>query len=91
MDRKPDRLAHEVDLASRINETLGWDLTVEGHTERKDTLIDADYVFCFIAVNSKEAWKKEFKLCNKHGINPYEAYQPETVSCGPVVRRTDGG
>ena len=31
-------------------------------------------MYCFIAVNSKEAWKKEFELCNKHGVNPYEAY-----------------
>ncbi|MBE3064724.1 MAG: hypothetical protein IMZ69_06865, partial [Spirochaetes bacterium] len=31
-------------------------------------------MYCFLAVNSKEAWKKEFELCNRHGINPYEAY-----------------
>jgi len=74
VDRKPDRLQHEVDLANKINDALQWDVTIEGHTERKDALPGADYVYCFIAVNSKEAWKKEFELCNKHGINPYEAY-----------------
>ena len=74
VDRQPDRLKHEVELANRINKTLGWDVKVEGHTKRKDALPHADYVYCFIAVNSKEAWKKEFELCNKHGINPYEAY-----------------
>jgi len=74
VDRKPNRLKHEVELANRINKTMEWELTVEGHTERKDALLGANYVYCFIAVNSKEAWKKEFELCNKHGINPYEAY-----------------
>ncbi len=74
VDRRPERLKHEVELASRINKTLGFDLKVEGHTDRKDALPGADYVYCFIAVNSKEAWKKEFELCNRHGINPYEAY-----------------
>ncbi|MBN1835078.1 MAG: hypothetical protein JW820_04450 [Spirochaetales bacterium] len=74
VDRKPDRLKHEVELANRINKTLDWGIRVEGHTKRADALPHADYVYCFIAVNSKEAWKKEFELCNKHGINPYEAY-----------------
>ncbi len=74
VDRKADRLAHEVELANRINKALKFDIKVEGHVERKDALPGADYVYCFIAVNSKEAWKKEFELCNKHGINPFEAY-----------------
>ncbi len=74
VDRKADRLRHEVELANRINRALDWGVRVEGHTERKEALPGADYVYCFIAVNSKEAWKKEFELCNKHGINPYEAY-----------------
>ena len=74
VDRKPDRLKHEVELASRINQEFKFDLTVEGHTDRKAALPGADFVYCFLAVNSKEAWKKEFELCNKHGINPYEAY-----------------
>ncbi len=74
VDRKPDRLKHEVELAHKINSALHYDVTVEGHTDRKEALVNADYVYCFIAVNSKEAWKKEFELCNKHGINPYEAY-----------------
>jgi alpha-galactosidase len=74
VDRKPDRLQHEVELANRISKALDWGVTVEGHTKRNDALPQADYVYCFLAVNSKEAWKKEFELCNKHGINPYEAY-----------------
>ena len=74
VDRKADRLKHEVELANRINKALKFDLKVEGHTDRKAALPGADYVYCFIAVNSKEAWKKEFELCNKHGVNPYEAY-----------------
>ena len=74
VDRKADRLKHEVELANKINTTLDYGLTIEGHTDRKDALPDADFVYCFIAVNSKEAWKKEFELCNRHGIDPYEAY-----------------
>ena len=74
VDRKAERLKHEVELANRINKALKWELKVEGHVDRKAALPGADYVYCFIAVNSKEAWKKEFELCNKHGVNPYEAY-----------------
>ena len=74
VDRKPDRLKHEVELVNRINREFEFDLAVEGHTDRKAALPGADFVYCFLAVNSKEAWKKEFELCNKHGINPYEAY-----------------
>ncbi len=74
VDRKADRLAHEVELASRMSRALKFDLKVQGHVLRTDALPGADYVYCFLAVNSKEAWKKEFELCNKHGINPYEAY-----------------
>ncbi len=74
VDRKADRLEYEVELANRINKVLDYGLTVEGHTDRKDALPNADFIYCFIAVNSKEAWKKEFELCNKHGIDPYEAY-----------------
>ena len=74
VDRKPDRLAHEVELANRMSRALKFDLKVQGHVQRTDALPGADYVYCFLAVNSKEAWKKEFELCNKHGINPYEAY-----------------
>ncbi|TFG59188.1 MAG: hypothetical protein E4H36_14280, partial [Spirochaetales bacterium] len=74
VDRKADRLKHEVELANRINKALDWGLTIEGHTDRKNALPRADFVYCFLAVNSKEAWKKEFEICNKHGINPYEAY-----------------
>ena len=63
-----------MELAKRISRALHFDLKVEGHVQRRDALPGADYVYCFLAVNSKEAWKKEFELCNKHGINPYEAY-----------------
>lgn len=74
VDRKPDRLAHEVELAKRISRALHFELKVEGHVQRRDALPGAGYIYCFLAVKSKEAWKKEFELCNKHGINPYEAY-----------------
>ena len=74
VDRNMTRLKEEMKLAKTINQYLNWDVTIEGHCDRREALIDADYIYCFIAVNSKEAWAKEFEICQKHGINPFEAY-----------------
>ena len=68
VDRRPKRLEQAVRLAKSLNDAVDWDVEVLGHIERKEALDGATFVYCFIAVNQKEAWKKEFELANKHGV-----------------------
>ena len=74
IDRKPERLKQEIRLAKAINDYLGWDVKIEGYSDRRQGLPGADFVYNFVAVNSKGAWAKEFEICAKHGIDAYEAY-----------------
>ncbi len=86
VDRKPQRLAHEVALAKKLNESVGWDVRIEGHTDRTEALEGADFVYVFIAVNQNEAWPKEFEIANKHGLHPLEAYTAGTAGLSMAIR-----
>jgi alpha-galactosidase len=86
VDRQPERLEQEVKLAKTLNNVLGWNVNVQGHTERKDALQDATFIYCYVAVNSKETWAQEFELCQKHGVNPYEAYTAGAPGLGMAIR-----
>jgi len=86
VDRKPARLEHEVRLANFINDSVGWDIKVEGYTDRRDAIKNANYIYCFIAVNHMETWKKEFEIANKHGIYPLEAYTVGAPGLGMSMR-----
>jgi len=86
VDRRHKRLEQEVKLAKTLNRVLGWNVNVLGYTERKDALQDATFIYCYVAVNSKEAWAQEFELCQKHGINPYEAYTAGAPGLGMAIR-----
>lgn len=86
VDRRPARLKHEVELAETLSRSVGWDITVQGHTERKEALEGATFVYCFIAVNQRETWKKEFELANKHGVYPLEAYTAGAPGLGMAIR-----
>ena len=86
VDRRPKRLEQAVRLAKSLNEAVDWGVEVLGHTERKEVLEDATFVYCFIAVNQKEAWKKEFELANKHGVYPCEAYTAGGPGLGMAIR-----
>jgi len=86
VDRKPARLEQEVRLANFINDSVEWDIKVEGHTDRRDAIKNANYIYCFIAVNHMETWKKEFEIANKHGIYPLEAYTVGAPGLGMSMR-----
>lgn len=86
VDRRPTRLEQEIRLASFINDSVGWDIKVKGYTDRRDALKDANYIYCFIAVNHMETWKKEFEIANKHGIYPLEAYTAGAPGLGMSMR-----
>jgi alpha-galactosidase len=86
VDRKPDRLAHEVNLAKLLNGSLGWDVEIEGYTQRGEALQGADFVYAFAAVNQKETWKKEFEFAKKYDINLLEAYTGGPAKLGMSIR-----
>lgn len=86
VDRRPTRLEQEVRLANFINDSVDWDIKVKGHTDRRDALKNANYIYCFIAVNHMETWKKEFEIANKHGIYPLEAYTAGAPGLGMSMR-----
>jgi alpha-galactosidase len=86
VDRKADRLEQELKLAKALDKAVGWNVEVLGHTDRKKALEGATFVYCFVAVNGKEAWKKEFELANKHGVFPCEAYTAGGPGLGMAIR-----
>ncbi len=86
VDRKPARLEQEIRLANFINDCVEWDIKVEGHTDRRDAIKNANYIYCFIAVNHMKTWKKEFEIANKHGIYPLEAYTVGAPGLGMSMR-----
>ena len=86
VDRRPDRLKHEVKLAKFLNDIVNWDVIVEGYTDRKEALRGATHICCYIAVNQIETWKKEFQIANKHGIYPMEGYTAGPPSLGFAIR-----
>lgn len=86
VDRKPERLEHEVALAEKLNEAVGWDVRIDGHTSRQEVLDGATFVYAFIAVNQAETWKKEFELANQYGIYPLEAYTAGPAGLGMAIR-----
>lgn len=86
VDRQADRLKQEVKLAQLLNAAVGWDVTVQGCTDRKEAFQGATHVFAFFAVRSKEAWKKEFEIANRHGVYPFEAYTAGAPGLGFAIR-----
>jgi alpha-galactosidase len=86
VDRKADRLAQELKLAKALDKAVGWNVELLGHTDRREALQGATFVFCFVAVNQKEAWKKEFELANKNGVHPLEAYTSGGPGLGMAIR-----
>jgi alpha-galactosidase len=86
VDRKKDRLDMVLAIAKKFNDFFDWDLTVEGFTDRRDALSDANVVYCFAAVNYKEAWKKEYEICVKNGLNPFEFHTNGPGGLGMAIR-----
>jgi alpha-galactosidase len=68
VDRKPERLKQELDVVKKLNEFTGLDIIVNGHTDRREALKDANFIYVFAAVDHITNWKNEFKLAAKYGI-----------------------
>ncbi len=86
VDRRAERLKHEVRLAKTLSQSVDWGVDVEGHTERKEALEGATFVYSFVAVNQKETWKKEFELADKYGLGLLEAYTGGPSKLGMSIR-----
>ncbi len=86
VDRKPERLAHEVQLAKQLNDSLGWEVEVKGYSRREEALGGSDFVYAFAAVNQRETWKKEFEFASKYDINLLEAYTGGPAKLGMSIR-----
>jgi alpha-galactosidase len=63
----------------RIINTLGelmkreWNsnITIESFLDRKEALIDADYVILSVAIDREETWLKDYQIAEKYGIYHY--------------------
>jgi len=86
VDRRQERLKQELRLANFLNDSVGWEIKFEGYIDRRKALKNATYIYCFIAVNHMETWKKEFEIANKHGIYPLEAYTAGAPGLGMSMR-----
>lgn len=80
VDRKIERLNVVKGIAEKINQECNGGIRFEGFTDRRDALVGADIVYCFAAVNYKEAWKMDRQICNRHGLNPYEFHTSSVSS-----------
>lgn len=86
VDRNEARLEQELNLARNLSKLLDFNLSLEGHTDRRKALPGSDFVYCFVAVKSKEAWAKEFEIAQRHGLNPFEAYTVGSPGLGMAMR-----
>lgn len=79
--------AHRLQVMHRLCELLiekeGADLTVESTTERRESLVGADFVICSIAVGSFEAWEQDVEIPGKYGIF---MHMSDSVGPGGMMR-----
>lgn len=68
VDRRPERLKQEVDFVEKLNKFTGLDIKVNGYTDRREALKDANFVYCFAAVDHIKNWKNSFKIAEKYGF-----------------------
>ena len=86
VDRKPNRLQHEMNMAESLNTASEWNIRIEGTGDRREALAGADFVYVFAAVNQGEAWPKEFELAKKYGYTTLEGYTNGPASIGTSIR-----
>jgi len=74
--------AHRLEVMDRLCNLLvereGVDLTIESTTDRRESLVGADFVIGAIAVGGFEAWEKDIEIPAKYGV-----YMPVCDSIGP--------
>ena len=64
--------AHRLEVMDRLCNLLvqkeGADLTIESTTNRRESLVDADFVIGAIAVGGLDAWEKDIEIPAKYGV-----------------------
>lgn len=71
VDINPEGLDLITRLAQRLNREWNSGFTIEGTTDRREALTDADYVILSIAIDREKCWRKDYALGQKYGINHY--------------------
>lgn len=71
VDINAEGLEHITRLAHRLNREWNSGFTIEGFTDRRAALVDADFVILSIAVDREKCWRKDYELGLKYGINHY--------------------
>ena len=68
VDVDSDALEAVAQVARRMNEEAGADLTIEHSTDRTRALPDADFVIISIAVQRNRLWKQDWEIPLRHGV-----------------------
>jgi len=78
MDVDAHRLETMDTLCKQLVQKEGSDLTIESTTDRRESLVGADFVIAAISVGGFDAWEKDIEIPAKYGI-----YMPIADSIGP--------
>ena len=65
-------------LAKRLNAATDMQLKIHATTDRRRALPDADYVISSIATDRNDAWVRDRRIAEKHGV-----FQPQGECSGP--------
>jgi alpha-galactosidase len=68
MDIDPDRLAIMDRLCKLLVEHEGADLKIESTTDRRQSLVDTDFVITAISVGGFDAWEVDLEIPARYGI-----------------------
>ena len=71
------------DLGRQIARQHGSNLRVEAHTDRREALLDAQFVATTIAVGSADGWRADLDIPERHGIQQTVG---DSVGPGGVLR-----
>ncbi len=58
-------------LGELMRQEWNSDITIESFLDRKQALIDADYVILSVAIDREETWLKDFQIARKYDIYHY--------------------
>lgn len=84
MDINAERLATSEQVAHFINKSLGTNAKIEATTNRREALVDADYVICMIQVGGyKPGTTTDFDIPKKYGLQQTIG---DTLGIGGIMR-----
>lgn len=68
VDIDPRALRLMAQVAQRMNEATGKPFIIEATTDRREALLDAQFVIIAVAVKRNERWRLDFEIPLKHGV-----------------------